>query len=411
MKNKFKIIIPTAIIGLTALIVSCNQLYTSWQEDNNKRIHEEISDSLSKQITETELPSKISLDDDDFLVNYSIDEDLTNYIKKQIKKNSPDYISVVVIDNETGAIVSAIDHTRALKNFNRKLAFSSTHPAASIFKVVSAADLIENTSLDKNSVVPVNGRGTTLYRYQLKDKHTKWTRYLDLKKAFAISNNAVFGKASLQNSNAKSIVEMGSSFGFNQDIMSDIHLPKSTLYPPESDFQQAEVASGFNKKTSMSPLHGAVIASIVSNNGTFKEPYLIESLIALDGSDDQEEIPLERKSKRVIEEQTALELQSMMEMTVSRGTAKSAFRRLNRSLKEDYSIGGKTGSITGGLPYGKRDWFIAYAKPKDQTSNSGISLCVMVVNLEKWRIKSSSLARKIIEYYHKRSKQHITKGF
>ena len=65
------------------------------------------------------------------------------------------------------------------------------------------------------------------------------------------------------------------------------------------------------------------------------------------------------------------------------------------------NIGGKTGTITGGLPYGKRDWFVSYAIPKNNF-DKGISLCVMIVNVKKWYIKSPVLAKNIIEYYYSR---------
>ena len=63
-------------------------------------------------------------------------------------------------------------------------------------------------------------------------------------------------------------------------------------------------------------------------------------------------------------------------------------------------IGGKTGTITGGIPYGKRDWFISYAKKSDQEEDRGISVAVMIVNLEKWYVKSTVLAKDIIQHYY-----------
>ena len=90
----------------------------------------------------------------------------------------------------------------------------------------------------------------------------------------------------------------------------------------------------------------------------------------------------------------------MMEHTVKRGTARGAFRARKTRKIRDIEIGGKTGSITGGLPYGKRDWFVSYAKPKGEESDKGISICVMIVNVKKWYIKSHYLAKNIIQYYY-----------
>ncbi len=91
-----------------------------------------------------------------------------------------------------------------------------------------------------------------------------------------------------------------------------------------------------------------------------------------------------------------------MELTVRRGTARGAFRRMKRSIKSKLDIGGKTGSITGGVPFGKRDWFAAYATPKNRVLGKGISISVMNVNVKKWYIKSTYLAKNIIEFYYKK---------
>jgi peptidoglycan glycosyltransferase len=105
------------------------------------------------------------------------------------------------------------------------------------------------------------------------------------------------------------------------------------------------------------------------------------------------------KLERVLSDQSVSELEEMMNFTVDRGTARSSFRGMRRSLRKKLTIGGKTGSITGGVPYGKRDWFVSYAKPKEG-NDAGISVSVMIVNKEKWYIKSAYLAKQVIQYYY-----------
>jgi hypothetical protein len=85
--------------------------------------------------------------------------------------------------------------------------------------------------------------------------------------------------------------------------------------------------------------------------------------------------------------------------TITKGTARSSFRR-SLYLLNKLEIGGKTGSITGGEPYGKRDWFVSYAKSLEDKTDKGISICVMIVNQKKWYIKSPLLAKNIMEYYY-----------
>ena len=67
-------------------------------------------------------------------------------------------------------------------------------PAASVFKIVTAAAAIEKYQFDPDTPLTYNGRKYTLYRSQLKENRTKWTHEISLKDSFAQSVNPVFGK-------------------------------------------------------------------------------------------------------------------------------------------------------------------------------------------------------------------------
>ena len=84
----------------------------------------------------------IDYDSAKYKTNYTFNTDLEEFIKKQLALYRPDFTSVVVLDNETGHILAAVDYARAKNVFGRDLAFTTTHPAASIFKVITAADLL-----------------------------------------------------------------------------------------------------------------------------------------------------------------------------------------------------------------------------------------------------------------------------
>ena len=167
---------------------------------------------------------------------------------------------------------------------------------------------------------------------------------------------------------------------------------------PESQYNLAELASGFNRETLISPIHAAVLASIVSNEGFMIAPKILKQIRTEDGYLERF-FPLE-KPKRVFARDTALSLKRMMKRVLFQGTARYAFRKMNRKLRNVLDLGGKTGSITGGNPFGKRDWFIMYALPKHQKTK-GISIAVMNVNLEKWFIKATDLARLVTEWYYR----------
>lgn len=347
-------------------------------------------------------PSKIEFHDKEYSLEYTLDEKLEKYIKKELKRYASDYASVVVIDNNTGEILSALDYSRKGRKFGKNLTFSATNPAASVFKVITASDLIENHNLKDDSQFKYNGKATTLYKYQLKNKTNRWTRKISFKKAFARSNNVVFGKAAIEHSNFTSLTRMAQKFGFNQNLLQLVDMGNSKLFDRDSEYGLAEFASGFNKGTMISPVHGAVIASVAANGGYLKKPFVV-SRVEESGEKRLIWAPGESK-QRVMSPDSAREMRKLMELTVKRGTARSAFRRFRPRRVKKVTIGGKTGTITGGLPMGKRDWFVSYAMPQD-SDDKGISICVMIVNVNKWYIKSSALAKNIIEYYY--SKKYI----
>jgi cell division protein FtsI/penicillin-binding protein 2 len=400
MATKF-ILLSVSIVG----IISMKNFLIQDSFSNQFGAHfplKDLKSLLSKSVPMcVELPSKVKLDNDNYKVNYSINGQLEDYVKKQITQYRPDYASVVVIDNDNGNVLTAIDYSRRSNTFGRNITFSSTHPAASVFKIVTAAELIKEKKVNRDSVFSFNGRSTTLYKYQLENvpRH-RWIRHQTFEEAFAKSNNVIFGKAGVNYIDPNSLLATAQNFGFNESLFAEINLGSSVIRLPASDdYSMAELASGFNTETMMSPIHGAVIASIVANDGVLKTPNLV-TFVSKDSDDDMVWAP-KAEAKQVLETRVSRELQEMMEMTVEKGTARNAFRRATGFPFKDLNIGGKTGSITGGLPFGKRDWFVSYAKPKDSSQGKGLSICVMIVNQKKWYVKSTQVAKNVIEHYYK----------
>lgn len=342
---------------------------------------------------------QLDYDSSKYKVNYTFNEELEDYIKKQLALYRPDFTSVVVMDNETGEILAAVDYARKKNVFGRDLAFTNTHPAASIFKIITASDLLENTHIKTDTEFNFTGRSTTLYKHQLKDpggRH-RWIRTLDLEKAFATSNNVIFGRTAIENLTPLGLMKMAEKFGFNKKLVEGVNVPPSVFNLAADQYNLAEFSSGLNDKTLLSPIHGAVIGSIIANGGVLKYPIVIKSL---EGIKDEKVIyPPLKKDEVVLTPKTAEDLRTLAQATIVKGTARSSFRR-SRYLLDKLEIGGKTGSLTGGEPFGKRDWFVSYAKSLEDKNDKGISICVMIVNQKKWYIKSPLLAKNIMEYYY-----------
>jgi peptidoglycan glycosyltransferase len=376
-----------------------NTLFFSPVSTNQRtllRENEQFTKILSKHQSWSE---QLDYDSTKYNVQYTFNSEIEEFIKKQLSLYRPDYTSVVVMDNETGHILAAVDYSRSKNAFGRDLAFTNTHPAASIFKVITAADLLENTHIKTDTEFNFTGRSTTLYKHQLKDPggRQRWIRTLDLEKAFATSNNVIFGRTAIENLTPAGLKKMAEKFGFNKRLVEGINLAPSVFTMASDQYNLAEFSSGLNNKTLMSPIHGAVIGSVVANGGLLKYPIVIKSLENI--KDGKIIFPPMKTDEVILTPKTSEDLRTLFMATVTQGTARSSFRR-SKYLLDRLEIGGKTGSLTGGEPYGKRDWFVSYAKSIEDKTDKGISVCVMIVNQKKWYIKSPLLAKNIMEYYY-----------
>ena len=62
----------------------------------------------------------------------------------------------------------------------------------------------------------------------------------------------------------------------------------------------------------------------------------------------------------------------------------------------DGKVTGKTGSLTGMSPKGRHDWFVGYGVAAD---GRRIAFASLIINKEKWYVRSSYVARKFLEHY------------
>jgi len=85
----------------------------------------------------------------------------------------------------------------------------------------------------------------------------------------------------------------------------------------------------------------------------------------------------------------------MMQTTIKEGSARRAFRGSHKGVLADVIIGGKTGSLTGFKPRGRYDWFVGFGK----RNHREIAFAVLCINKEKWYVKSTRLAREMLEFY------------
>jgi len=236
----------------------------------------------------------------------------------------------------------------------------------------------------------------TLYNTQLEQGEGRYTRKTSFKRAFSRSINPVFGKIGIYDLGREFMAEYADKFLFNQEIPFDLPLATSSVHIPADDFGLAEIASGFNRRTLISPLHVSLITAAVANGGIMVEPWLVRRL-----KDESGKVLYRARLSKLgspIEENTASQLRILMQDTVAHGTCRKALNPLRRKkLFEGIELGAKTGTINDYHDRYKYDWVTAYALPRN--GDGGICITVLAIHGKKLGIKASEVARYIMNYH------------
>jgi cell division protein FtsI/penicillin-binding protein 2 len=162
----------------------------------------------------------------------------------------------------------------------------------------------------------------------------------------------------------------------------------------DEPYQQAEIASGFNRKTILSPLHAALMTAAIVNSGQMIEPTIVDRIIDSNG----QTVYQTRVTpfRRVCSPEATHVLKELMHATIRSGTCKKAFRNYKRDpvLSRLY-IGGKSGSISNRAHDARFDWFAGFAEEKNGPAKIAVSV---VVAHEKYiGIRAGQYAHMIIK--------------
>lgn len=327
---------------------------------------------------------------------YTIRPDLQQHLDEIYQRWEPDYAAFFAMDARTGAVLAYSDFVRnASDDVYGHLALHALFPAASVFKMITAAAALDRDAVDPDTIMPYNGKSTSLYKKQvLQHRETKWTRRPTLTKAFGESVNTVFARLGVYELGARALNEYAHRFAFNRyDLLTDIPIDLGRSDIEDDQWVLAEVASGWTRRTTLSPVHGAMLASAIANNGRIPVPYSVERLT------NQYGWPVYVGAPRYLDDaiagQTVEEMRALMQETVYRGSARRHFRGFFDE-HADVEVGGKTGSLTGDRPEGRNEWFVGYARRGDDR----IAFASLTVSKEKWRVKPAHVARQFIEKYY-----------
>lgn len=323
----------------------------------------------------------------------TLDSRLQQSMERLLRNYNVPYGAVVAIDPRDGRILAMAEHSE--KDSSVGLATRALYPAASVFKIVTGAALLE-AGVRADTEVCYHGGLRSLQLGNLRDDPKRDNTCASLARAMGQSLNVVIAKLANRNLSADDLRSVAGRFLFNQPLPVKPAPPSvgealiSPALIPEDELDFGRTAAGFGN-VFLSPLHGAMMVGAIGNSGVAIEPDLIRAVY----ENNVRTTTQEPRTRRVVTEANARILTDMLERTVSEGTARNAFRERGRSVLGGVKVAGKTGSLADKAPFKDYSWFVGFA-PADAPR---IAVAVVVVNGMKWRIKSSYVAREAIRKF------------
>ena len=321
----------------------------------------------------------------------SIDPGMQSHLSGMFDRYEVPYGAVVALDPRSGRILAYVSHSSADPDAG-DLVLDPSPPTASVFKVITGTALVES-GVNPADPVCYHGGASRVRESNLEDDPTRDRRCASLSEAMGGSINSVFAKLAVRHLDPPTLERWASAFAFGEPIPFDVPTRLSASEVPTDRLEFARTAAGF-WHMHMSPLHGALIAATIANEGRMPRPTLVDQVIDPRGGTTYEASP--EVFREVVSAETAAAVSAMMRETVVHGTARRYFydRRGNAFLP-GIAAAGKTGTLAGSDPYRGYTWFVGFAPLDDPR----IAVAALVVNDPQWRIKGAFAAREAMRYW------------
>ena len=240
------------------------------------------------------------------------------------------------------------EQSKQMQALWRNKAISDTYEPGSTFKLVTASIALEEgiTTPDKAGefccigYIDVAGVKIKCWRYYRPHGSES------LREGLMNSCNPVFIGLG-QKIGVQKYYQYLNKFGFFRTTGIDIPGEAGSIFLKEEKVGPVELGTiSFGQRFEVTPIQMATMLSTIANGGEYVKPRVVKQIISsseLDEQGNKKVIDIEpQKGERVISEETAKNVLSMMQTVVDEGTGKNA-------KVEEYSIGGKTGTSEDGV--------------------------------------------------------------
>jgi len=342
------------------------------------------------------------------LAQLTLQPALQKSVEEALASHHLPFAAAAVVSIPDGKVLVLAGYSKVDPTLNgATLALRPWAPAASVFKVVSAAALLQEGHVDPEARVCYHAGVSSVLRDNLIDMPGIDHSCASLGYGIGKSQNAIIAKLATRNLRPEQLERMANAFGFGQDISFDAPIEPSEVEIPREPLEFARAAAGF-WHSSLSPLHGALLAATIANHGEMPAPRIIEK--AVDGQG-RPVVLVKNASRRVLDRAVAEQVGHMMQLTTTMGTARHSFRDPKGRPTLPIEVAGKTGTLfyrgrphdptlpstattieAGQLGY---SWFVGFA-PADHPK---IAFAVLLGNPIAWPLKAHFVARQVIANY------------
>ena len=242
--------------------------------------------------------------------------------------------------------LSQEDKTKNMQAMWRNKAVSDTYEPGSTFKLVTASASLE----EKIAEVDKQGEFCCTGGIEIAGVRMKCWRYYrphgseSLRQALMNSCNPVFIGLG-QKLGVHTYYSYLEKFGFLRKTGIDLPGEAGSIFLKEEKVGPVELGTiAFGQRFEVTPIQMVTMVSTIANGGTYIQPRVVKATI--DGKTGERKEVEVIKRDRVISEETAKNVLSMMESVVADGTGRN-------SQVKGYRIGGKTGTSEDGVNTGK----------------------------------------------------------
>lgn len=313
--------------------------------------------------------------------------------------------AVVALDPKTGAVLAMaskpsfnpnnlkaeMDKANAGKAENSPLINRATgglYPPGSTFKIVTATSALENIPGIQNKIF--NDTGSIQFKDGRTMSNAEGASYgnIDLRKAFIVSSNVVFGTLGMDLGNEK-LMKTAEAFGFNKNVPANGFTINQSTFPKVIDPGQLAQTGIGQSSILATPMQMALVTCAVANKGVIMQPDLVSKVLDQDGNVVETIKP--KEFNKAMSESDANTIKGYMQGLVDKNIKNGAWGYLKGT-----NAAAKTGTAdhndANGNPLTPHSWFVSFAPADDPQ----IAIAVIVENGGYGAGKAADVAGKVI---------------